>query len=276
MTDESMQIGTSVSPCTSGIACAISPTSSASGSPTLTSSMFAPPSTCCATSSSSCERSPACNWAWNALRPVGLIRSPITQKGCSGPMTTVLDRDWTTVSTQLPFGSSRDFQPFAQPGDPRFAAEADQVDAGGPGQRARPVGELAGDLEAFVLGIGSALTALDQLRRNRDPRNVLVDVAQRPRRAHEADRRQQRNLVGEPRRDGFLHERRQPVRLEADLELEEARSCAHLLERACDPVVVRRRVGILDRAEEEMRRGIELPPGEIRALRQRRAEREQL
>src|SRR5207302_6001163 len=160
-----MQIGTSVSPCTSGIACAISPTSSASGSPTLTSSMFAPPSTCCATSSSSCERSPACSWAWNALRPVGLIRSPITQNGCSGPMATVLDGDWTTVSTRLPFRSCWNAEPLAEPGNAGLAAEADQVEAGDSRQGARVHGELVRDLEALRLLVRRALAALDQLRR---------------------------------------------------------------------------------------------------------------
>src|SRR3989454_803843 len=103
--------------------------------------MSAPPSTCCATSVSSWERSPAWSWAWNAFRPVGLIRSPITQNGCSGPMKTVLDRDWTTVSTQLPFGSRGNPQPSTQPGDAGLATEADQVQAGDAGQRPGALGE---------------------------------------------------------------------------------------------------------------------------------------
>src|SRR2546426_11537120 len=108
--------------------------------------MSAPPSTCCATSVSSWERSPAWSWAWNAFRPVGLIRSPITQNGCSGPMTTVLDSDWTTVSTHLPFGSCRNRQPLAEAGDAGLAAGADQVQGCGAGQGGRVLGELAGDL----------------------------------------------------------------------------------------------------------------------------------
>src|SRR5690349_16594203 len=144
-----MQSGSPQSPCTSGIAWPISSTSSASGSPTLTSSMSAPPATCCSTSVSSCERSPACSCAWNALRPVGLIRSPITQNGCSGPMTTVLDGDWTTVSTRLPFRSWGDSEPLAQPGDAGLAAEADQVKPRDSGQRPCVLGELDGDLEAL-------------------------------------------------------------------------------------------------------------------------------
>src|SRR3979411_53906 len=122
----------------------MSRTWSDSGSPTFTSSMSAPPSTCCATSVSSCERSPAWSWAWNALRPVGLIRSPMTQNGCSGPMTTVLDRDWTTVSTHLPFLTCRNVQALAEAGDACLLAEADQVQAGDTGQRACMLRELAG------------------------------------------------------------------------------------------------------------------------------------
>src|ERR1700756_2966772 len=99
-------------------------------------------------STSTCERSPAWSCAWNAFRPVGLIRSPITQNGCSGPMATVLDGDWTTVSTRLPFGSGWDAEPLAQPGDAGLAAEADQVQACDSGQRARVLGELDRDLEA--------------------------------------------------------------------------------------------------------------------------------
>ena len=53
-TDESMHSGRSVSPCTSGTAWRISSTSSASGSPTLTSSTSRAARTCSATSISSC------------------------------------------------------------------------------------------------------------------------------------------------------------------------------------------------------------------------------
>src|SRR3954453_4406616 len=105
--------------------------------------MSAPPSTCSATSVSSCERSPACSCAWSFFRPVGLIRSPITQNGCSGPMVTVLDRDRRTVSTRFPLLSAGDGEPLAEPLDAGLAAERDQVQAGHAGQPAGVVGELA-------------------------------------------------------------------------------------------------------------------------------------
>src|SRR5262245_6450770 len=171
-----MQSGRSQRPWTSGIAWPIRSTSSASGSPTFTSSRSAPPATCCATSVSSCERSPACSCAWNAFRPVGLMRSPITQNGCSGPMATVLDGDWTIVSTRLPFCSWRYAEPLAEPGDTGLAAEADQVEACHSGQRAGVLCELDRDLEALRLRVGCALAALDERRRHLDARHVRVDV----------------------------------------------------------------------------------------------------
>src|SRR5437763_6532012 len=258
-----MQSGRSVSPCTSGIAWAINPTSSASGSPTFTSSMSAPPSTCCAASVSSCERSPACSCAWKAFRPVGLIRSPMTQNGCSGPMTTVLDRDWTTVSTQLPFVAGRNPEVAAEACDAGLLGKADRVQAGDARQRARMLGELARDVEARSLGVGGELAALDRLARDRDARHVLVHVPQRRRRAHQADRRDERAAVREPLLDRLAHERGEPLGLEADLELEEARARGDFLQRAVDAVVVGRRAGVLDRADEELRRRLELTAGEV-------------
>src|SRR5215212_7536527 len=164
MTDESMQIGCSVSDCTSGIARAMRATSSARGSPTFTSSMSAAP--CSATSISICERSSFCSCAWNALRPVGLIRSPMMQNGCSGPITTVLDCDRSSVSTRLPFVAGRDAELPAQASDPRLAPEADQMQAGDARLRECVRRELDGELEARLLGIGGVLDACDRCGRD--------------------------------------------------------------------------------------------------------------
>src|SRR5205085_9009516 len=241
---------------------AISPTSSASGSPTLTSSMSAVP-TCCATSVSTCDRSPACSCPWNAFRPVGLIRSPMMQNGCSGPMTTVLDRDRRTVSTGFPFGAGRECETRAEACDPRLAAEADQVQAGDARERACVLGELAAELEALGLGVRRTLAALDHLRRHRDAGHVLVDEAKRARRADEAEGGDERRLVGEAARDGLGDEALEQLAVEAHLELEESRAGAHFLERALHAVVERRRSGVLDGADEQVRRRVDLAPGEV-------------
>src|SRR5437868_9601432 len=153
-------------------------------------------------------------------------------------MVTVLDGDRTTVCTRLP---RRNVQSLAEAGDAGLAPEADEVEAGGAGQRARMLGELARDLEALGLGIGGALAARDRLRRDGDARDALVDVAERGRRAREAEGGDERAAVGEPRLDRVRHERGEPLRLEAHLQLQEARAGADLLQRAVDAVVVRRR-----------------------------------
>src|SRR5438034_9156032 len=263
-----MQRGSSVSSWSSGIACAISPTSSASGSPTLTSSMSAVPA-CSATSSSSCERSPAWSWAWKPLRPVGLIRSPMTQNGCPGPMTTVLDRDLRTVSTRLPLAAWRDAEPPAEAVDAAVVAEADDMQACDSGQVERRGGELGAELEAGLGGVGGRLDPSDRLGRNRDPGHLPVHVAQAGRRADEADRRQQRRLGREAGRHRGAQERAQQLVVEADLELEEARTGAHLLEGSVDAVGVRRGARVLDSPDEEMRCRLELASGEVAAGRER-------
>ena len=52
--------------------------------------MEAPQAACCSASASTVEKSPASSSAASFLRPVGLMRSPMTQKGWSKPMRTVL------------------------------------------------------------------------------------------------------------------------------------------------------------------------------------------
>src|SRR5215207_2457595 len=102
MTDESMQIGASVVSWTIFSMLASSSASSTSGMPALTSSTSAPAAICALASSTTVARSPLRNCSANVLRPVGLIRSPMMQNGCSGPMTTVLDRPCRTVSKAAP------------------------------------------------------------------------------------------------------------------------------------------------------------------------------
>src|SRR4051794_26546752 len=174
-TEESMQIGRSVAFWT---ACSMfwsSSASSTSGIPALTSSMSAPASVWATASAVTVDRSPPRSCSANALRPVGLIRSPMMQKGCSGPIVTVLDRDCRTVSMRLvPFGSGLDAQSLTELGDARVLAEGDEVKAGGAGLRAGMVRQLAGDLEALVLLVVGGLDPGDGLGRHLDPRDLLV------------------------------------------------------------------------------------------------------
>jgi hypothetical protein len=107
------------------------------------------------------------------LRPVGLMRSPMMQKGCVGPIVTVLDRECRTVSMRLvPFGSGLDAQSLTELGDAGVLAERDEVQAGDAGLRARVVRELAGDLEALVLLVRRGLGAGDELGRHLDARDL--------------------------------------------------------------------------------------------------------
>ncbi|CAB4994267.1 unannotated protein [freshwater metagenome] len=67
----------------------------------FTSSIVAPASTCAMTSRSMAERSPARSCSWKILRPVGLMRSPMMQKGWSGPIVTVFVAELRTVCMTL-------------------------------------------------------------------------------------------------------------------------------------------------------------------------------
>src|SRR5215218_997520 len=101
MTEESMQIGASVVSWTSLSIFDSSSASSTSGMPALTSSTSAPASICALVSTVTVVRSPPRSSSANRLRPVGLIRSPMMQNGCSRPITTVFDRPCRTVSMLL-------------------------------------------------------------------------------------------------------------------------------------------------------------------------------
>src|SRR5690242_15900696 len=198
-----MQIGRSQASWTVRSICWSRSASSTSGMPALTSSMSAPASVCAIASAVTVDRSPPRSSSAKTLRPVGLMRSPMMQKGCVGPIVTVLDRECRTVSMRLvPFGSGLDAQSLTNLGDARVLAERDEVQARDAGERAGVVGELAGDLEAFVLLVGGRLGARDQLRRHLDARDLVVDELQRERRAHDEDRRDQGAALGEAGRDG--------------------------------------------------------------------------
>src|SRR5438067_13725992 len=99
------------------------------------------------------ERSPPRNSSANTLRPVGLIRSPMMQNGCSAPMVTVLDRDRSTVSMGFPFDSGWNAKARAQLRDARVFAEGDEMQSGHPRLGEGVGGELVGDLKALRFGI---------------------------------------------------------------------------------------------------------------------------
>src|SRR3954447_1595759 len=216
MTEESMQIGRSVAFCTTCSIFCSSSASSTSGMPALTSSMSAPASVWAIASAVTVDRSPLRSSSAKTLRPVGLMRSPMMQNGCVGPIVTVLDRDSRTVSMRLvPFGSGLDAQSLTNLGDSGVLAERDEVKAGDAGQRARVIGELAGDLEALVVLVGGGLGARDQLRRHLDPGDLVVDELERQRASHDEDRRDQRAAGGEAGRARLGHERLQALGHEA-------------------------------------------------------------
>src|SRR3954464_12980090 len=230
MTEESMQIGRSQASCTVRSMFCSSSASSTSGMPALTSSMSAPASVWAMASAVTVDRSPPRSSSANVLRPVGLMRSPMMQKGCVGPIVTVLDRECRTVSMRLvPFGSGLDAQSLTELGDARVLAERDEVEARDPGQRTGVVGELAGDVEALVLLVARRLGACDELGRDLDARDLLVDELQCEGAAHDEDRRDQRAARGEAGRRGLGHERLEALGHEADLELHEASAGVGLL-----------------------------------------------
>src|SRR5690242_3419082 len=264
-----MQIGTSTVSLTAPSMSLSSSDSSTSGMPALTSSMSAPASTWARASSPTVDRSPLRSSSAKRLRPVGLIRSPITQNGWSWPMTTVLPRDCRVVC-MFPFGGRSQVEALAELGDRVVLAERDEVQARDPGQRQRVRGLLGGEVEQCGALVVGGLDALDRLGRHIDPEDLLVHEAQAAGRAEQRDRRQQcgGHAGGGGLRDELLEQRR----LEADLQLQEARARLRLGQRALDAVLDRRGRRALDGADEELRRGLERAARAVMALRERRGE----
>src|SRR3954469_1718607 len=233
-----MEIGRSQASWTVRSICWSRSASSTSGMPALTSTMSAPASVCAIASAVTVDRSPPRSSSANVLRPVGLMRSPMMQKGCVGPIVTVLDRECRTVSMRLvPFGYGLDAQSLTELGDAGVLAERDEVQARDAGQRAGVVGQLAGDLEALALLVGGRLGARDQLRRHLDARDLLVDELQREGASHDQDRGDHGAARGEAGGGGLGHEGLEALGGEADLQLEEPRAGVGLLRRTRDAVV---------------------------------------
>src|SRR5262249_47695631 len=253
-------IGASTAACTVFSIALRSSASSTSGMPALTSSMLAPAWTWLTASSVTVDSSPARSSSANVLRPVGLIRSPMMQNGCSAPIVTLAPRDRSTVSIGLPFDSWCDPQSPAQLGDAGVLAERDEVKSGDAGLGEGMGGELVRDVEALGLRVGGPFDARDGGRRHVDPGHSGGDEPHPADGPQDADRRDHRDPLGEAGFVRLAHEALEQLGPVAELELQETRPGERLLGRAADAVIHRRGARVLDRADEEVGGGGEPPP----------------
>src|SRR6476469_6593531 len=183
-----MQSGMSVCAWSRRIIWASSSASSTSGMPALTSSMSAPMAICASASSITRSRLPSRNSCAKALRPVGLMRSPMMQNGLSIAIVTVLDRDCRTVSTRVSLLRCGDAEVLAQAPDRVVLAERDEMQATD-ARLCEGVPRLFdGELEGLGARIGRVPDALDHGRRDRDAGHVGVHELERPRARDEQDR----------------------------------------------------------------------------------------
>src|SRR3990170_3565925 len=185
-----MQIGRSVCSWTSVIARARRSASSVSGTPMLTSRTCPPIAAWSSTSLTISDRSPARSASANALRPVGLIRSPMMQNGWAGPMTTCLDRELRTVCICFSLLLARDAEVPAEARQRTVVPEVGEVKAANAGDRERLARLLEGEL---VRRLGLAFRssdARDRLRGHGDPGDLAVHELEATSALDEHDRRQ--------------------------------------------------------------------------------------
>src|SRR5437763_16460567 len=169
------------------------------------------------------DRSPLRSSSENVLRPVGLMRSPITQNGWSCPMVTVLDRDSRTVCIALlSFDSWRDPETRAELCDARVLSEGDEVETRHAGERERMRGLFEREVEAGLVLVGGGLHAIDHGGRHLDARHLVVHEPERLGRAQNRDRGHEPNALVKTTYHRLGHEPYEPVWLEADLKLEKA------------------------------------------------------
>src|SRR3954470_10063083 len=154
--------------------CASNSASSTRGIPALTSSMSAPMAICASASSSTRSRLPSRSSCAKALRPVGLMRSPMMQNGLSIAIVTVLDRDCRTVSTRVSLLRFGDAEALAEAPDRVVLAERDEVQPTDARLRQSVPRLLDGQLEGLLAGLGGVLDARDRLGRHRDAGHVGV------------------------------------------------------------------------------------------------------
>src|SRR5450755_2568370 len=235
-----MQIGRSTASWAARIMLISSSGSSTSGIPALMSSTSAPACAWAIASAVTVLRSPPRSCSANSLRPVGLIRSPMMQNGCSEPTVTVLERDRSTVSIEFPFNSGRNAQACTQLCDAGVPAERDEMKAAHAGLLERVRGQLAGELEALRLGVRRLLDPGHGRRRDVDPGNPGGDESHPPDGAQDADRGDDRQPLAQPTGAGLAHEALEQLRAIADLQLQEAGAGERLLRRLPHPGLVRR------------------------------------
>src|SRR6478735_779969 len=192
--------------------------------PALTSSMSAPMAICASASSITRSRLPSRNSCAKALRPVGLMRSPMMQNGLSMPIVTVLDRDCRTVSTRVSLLGWGNAEPLAQAPDRVVLAERDEMQPAHARLREGVPCLFDCKFESFLAGIRGVLHALDHRCGNRDARHLGVHELERPRSRDEADRGQQRRALEQPDACPLGAERLEMRGLVADLQLQEARA----------------------------------------------------
>ena len=255
-----MQIGRSVCSCTSRSRGASRSASSVSGTPMLTSSTCAPAATCSSTSRTTCDRSPARSASANALRPVGLMRSPMMQNGWSGAdddlarpraqngvHALLSRRGWGCRGRRRGARRRRRAGSRSGAGRGRRAGRARAAPARARARRRPRPGRARCSMRAIVSA------------RDRDAGHLLVHEAQRA-----ARRARGRSSAGAPRapsapaRRARATKASQPLGVVADLQLQEAGAGRDLLRRALARGASsggRRRV--LDGADEERRRGLD-------------------
>src|SRR6476659_277323 len=237
--------------------------------PALTSSMSAPMAICASASSITRSRLPSRNSCAKALRPVGLMRSPMMQNGLSIAIVTVLDRDCRTVSTRVSLLGCGDAEPLAQAPDRVVLAERDEMQAAHARLCEGVASLFDSELEGFFARVGRVLDALDRGGRDRDARHVGVHELERASACDQADRGQERRVLKQPDARPFGAERLELLGLVTDLQLQEASARARLLEGALRAVGERRSARVLDGADEEVRGGLELAAREVLAARER-------
>src|SRR3954470_14026649 len=175
--------------------CASNSASSTRGIPALTSSMSQPMAIWASASSSTRSRLPSRSSSAKALRPVGLIRSPMMQNGLSIAIVTVLDRDCRTVSTRVSLLGWGNAEPLAQAPDSVVLAERDEVQPAHARLREGVPCLFDCKFESFLAGIRGVLHALDHRCGHRDARHLRVHELERPRAGDEADRGQERRAL---------------------------------------------------------------------------------